>query len=53
MFKKNLIDPFANLGLNKNYHQGWNEMKFKVEKTKFKLLKKRSDQVFTMKPQYI
>lgn len=30
---KNLVDPFGNQGTNKGYHQGWNDMRFKLDRT--------------------
>ena len=51
--KKNLVNPFANHGMNKNYSQGMWDIKFRVQKTKFKPLKKRSGLIFSMKPKYV
>jgi len=37
--KKKLMDPFGNWGIKKHFQQGWQDMKFKVQETSFRLLK--------------
>ena len=39
LLRKNLINAFGNQGLNKNFSQGFQQMQFKVQKTKLKQFK--------------
>ena len=48
--KQALTDPFGNWGIKRHLHQAWQDMKFKVQLTKVRLLKNRSEKVFKMKP---